>query len=310
MRRGQRHDDRRQVRHEHRHDLRRLVDVGGQVRVSALVQRDQQHRHHSGRDQPRPHDRHDLGGLGPADEPRNRVAHRNPQGGRRQLRVRHVCEHRNDAAERERRHRRLRPRSARERSPRDRTPGPTLRRRTTEPTSGSSSTEPSPVRRQRPARSRPRPGAEHRRQHHLGRVLRRPDRRGAHLQPSADAGRDPDRHDPEHRHARHDRARSPRDALGERRHRHRHAQLDGRDATTSASPATTSTAARPPASRRAPPTGSPSRPARATRDTGLAAGTYYYRVTAEDAAGNVGPPRTRRTRPPRRHDRRRAPPRR
>ena len=31
-------------------------------------------------------------------------------------------------------------------------------------------------------------------------------------------------------------------------------------------------------------------------DTGLAAGTYYYRVTAEDAAGNVGPR-------PRRHQR-------
>ena len=39
---------------------------------------------------------------------------------------------------------------------------------------------------------------------------------------------------------------------------------------------------------RARPTGSPSRPVRATRDTGLAAGAYYYKVAAEDAAGNVG----------------------
>ena len=31
-----------------------------------------------------------------------------------------------------------------------------------------------------------------------------------------------------------------------------------------------------------------SRPATSYTDTGLAAGTYYYRVTAEDAAGNVG----------------------
>ena len=46
--------------------------------------------------------------------------------------------------------------------------------------------------------------AEDRRQHDLGRVLRRPDRRGPHLQPRADAGRDPDGHDPEHRHAGHD----------------------------------------------------------------------------------------------------------
>ena len=36
-------------------------------------------------------------------------------------------------------------------------------------------------------------------------------------------------------------------------------------------------------------TGSPSRPAASYTDTGLAAGTYYYRVTAEDAAGNIGP---------------------
>ena len=40
------------------------------------------------------------------------------------------------------------------------------------------------------------------------------------------------------------------------------------------------------ASRRAQRTGSPSRPEPRYTDTGLAAGTYFYRVTAEDAAGN------------------------
>ena len=61
------------------------------------------------------------------------------------------------------------------------------------------------------------------------------------------------------------------------------------DATTSASSGTTSTAATtagftPSAANRiAQPTGT------SFADAGLAAGTYYYRVTAEDAAGNVGP---------------------
>ena len=37
-------------------------------------------------------------------------------------------------------------------------------------------------------------------------------------------------------------------------------------------------------------------------DSGLAAGTYYYRVLAEDAAGNLAAPRARRARGDRRHD--------
>ena len=60
--------------------------------------------------------------------------------------------------------------------------------------------------------------------------------------------------------------------------------------TTSASSGTTSTASttrRLHAERLR--TGSRSRPARATPTAALAAGTYYYKVTAEDAAGNVGP---------------------
>ena len=54
--------------------------------------------------------------------------------------------------------------------------------------------------------------------------------------------------------------------------------------------ATTCTAARRPGSRPsvanriAQPTGT------SYSDSGLAAGTYYYKVTAEDAAGNIGPP--------------------
>ena len=51
----------------------------------------------------------------------------------------------------------------------------------------------SQARRPRPAQSRPRPGSPDRRQHDLGRVLRRTDRRGPDLQPRADAGRDPER---------------------------------------------------------------------------------------------------------------------
>ena len=59
--------------------------------------------------------------------------------------------------------------------------------------------------------------------------------------------------------------------------------------TTSPSAATTSTAAPRAASPPAPPTGSRNRPGSATADTNLAPGTYFYKLTAEDAAGNIGP---------------------
>ena len=57
-----------------------------------------------------------------------------------------------------------------------------------------------------------------------------------------------------------------------------------------ASRTTTSTARRPRASRRAPRTGSPSRPRRATPTSAWPAGTYYYKVTADDTAGNTSAP--------------------
>ena len=88
---------------------------------------------------------------------------------------------------------------------------------------------------------------------------------------------------------------APRTDAERARHAHATARRPGRALagaprpTTSASPATTSTARPPPASppraanRIAQPTGT------TYTDTGLAAGTYYYKVTAEDAAGNIGP---------------------
>ena len=54
--------------------------------------------------------------------------------------------------------------------------------------------------------------------------------------------------------------------------------------------ATTSTARARPASPRPPPTGSARPQPRPSTTPGLPAGTWYYKVTAEDAVGNVGPP--------------------
>ena len=232
--------------------------------------------------------------------------------------------------------------------------------------------------------------AQDRRQRDLGRVVHRPDRRGAGLQPRAQRRRDPGGHERRRsprrtRRRRARRARSPRPAVSarsawrgaprpttsassattstarrragftpsaanriaqptgttlhehgsdarhlllqghrrgrrgqrrpavERGERHgggRHDAADGadephRDAEAPgqvalawsgvdrrrrASRATTSTARRPPASRRAPRTGSRSRPRTSYTDTGLAAGTYYYRVIAEDPSGNPSTP--------------------
>ena len=76
----------------------------------------------------------------------------------------------------------------------------------------------------------------------------------------------------------------------DRRQCRKHRQLSAgrRRPTTSAWSGTTSTARRRAASRRRPRTGSRSPTGTSFTDAGLASGTYYYKVTAEDAAGNVG----------------------
>ena len=102
-------------------------------------------------------------------------------------------------------------------------------------------------------------------------------------------GRDPGRHGRAPATARHDapdgagvarRDRWPAagGALMDRGHRRRRSRR-----------ATQSTGRPPPASRRAKPTGSASPIGTSYTDIGLPAGTYFYRVTARDAAGNVGP---------------------
>ena len=130
--------------------------------------------------------------------------------------------------------------------------------------------------------------AEDRRQLHLGRVVRRPDRRGPRLQPRSELDRDPGRHELLDHAARRRAADCARNAHRDRRPRpdrpelgRRHGQrrrleiqrlpLDDGGFTPSAG------------NRIAQPTGT------TYTDTGLSAGTYYYKVAAEDSAGNVGP---------------------
>ncbi len=123
------------------------------------------------------------------------------------------------------------------------------------------------------------------------------------LQPRAERDRDPDRHEQLDQRARRACRRSARNADRDGRPRPGRARAGALPPTTSASRDTTSTARPTPGftpcagNRIAQPT------ATSYIDTGLAAGTYYYRVTAEDAAGNVGPGRQRGERDrDRRHD--------
>ena len=119
------------------------------------------------------------------------------------------------------------------------------------------------------------------------RVVRRPDRRGARLRPRPHRRGDPGGHEqggrepatPGLRPSRRTSRRSARSARSRSPGRTR--------ATTWASSATTSTARPRRASRRAPPTASASPTSAAFTDSPLSAGTYYYRVTAEDGAGNI-----------------------
>ena len=89
------------------------------------------------------------------------------------------------------------------------------------------------------------------------------------------------------RQRRHDRAeRAERaDRAGDRQHRQ--PQLDGLDRRRRRRPLQRPPRHAAPASPPAPPTGSRNRPGPATPTRGLATGSYFYKVTAEDAAGNI-----------------------
>ena len=131
--------------------------------------------------------------------------------------------------------------------------------------------------------------AQDRRERDLGRVVHGPDRRGAGLPPCAERGRDPGGHDDADHlsgrdaseragHAlrdRRSRAGVPDVGRRDRQHRRRPLQRPSLDDARASRRAT--------ANRIAQPTGT------SYTNTGLAPGTYYYKVTAEDAAGNVGP---------------------
>ena len=130
-------------------------------------------------------------------------------------------------------------------------------------------------------------GAEDRRQLALARVVPGRHRRGADLQPRAQRGGDPGGHEHERRQPRQPGADDAGVARGHRRPQLRVAHLDRLDRQRRRRAATTSTARRragftPSAANRiAQPTGT------SYSDTGLTPATYYYRVTAEDAAGNI-----------------------
>ena len=143
-----------------------------------------------------------------------------------------------------------------------------------------------------PARSRSAPASPDRRQHDLGRVVPGRDRRGARLQPRAQHDRDPGGHEP------------PGHEPGLRRAvgtghpvRDRHAHVGAADLGRSHRQrpqwsATTSTAARLPASPPRPPTASRSRPARATPIPSLPARTTTG-SPPRTARPLRAPPRTR-----------------
>ena len=219
----------------------------------------------------------------------SRLALSRLQGAGKQLRLRALREHRNEPAERQRGHRWHRPRHPRrELAGTEHVDSPcgNLRRR-----------QLAPLRRRCPRRH---PGSDRLDRHldrrsssgwqpDLGRVVRGTDRRGAHLQPRSDPGGDPVGHEPEHRYPGHERTERARNAQRGRRDfdcerlagapRRDNVGVSRYNVHRSATPGFTPSVA----NRIAQPTGT------SYGDTGLSAGTYYYRVTAEDAAGNVGP---------------------
>ena len=210
------------------------------------------------------------------------------QGAARRLAYGLYASTRHQPARARRHHRRAEPtRAAPRRCPS--TPGPTWPRPTTARRCACTSTGPGRRRRASPGRCATRPAPCGSAATHLGRVLRRPIDEvrvynraltAAEIQTDMNRGRprSPTR------------SRRPRRAASRRPAASARSRWAGRrPPTTSASPATTCTARPRPASRRRRRTGSRSRRGTTYTDTGLAAGTYHYRVTAEDAAGNVGP---------------------
>ena len=136
--------------------------------------------------------------------------------------------------------------------------------------------------------------AAHRRQRRLGRVVQRPDRRGARLQPRAQRRRDPERHGPEH-HARHGRADDHGADAGARLggHQRRHARptvaLQRADERRQRSPSSTLPAEgrrRTPSSRRPSPTTPATSTATLTPQSALTYGATYT-VTVKGGAGGV-----------------------
>ena len=130
--------------------------------------------------------------------------------------------------------------------------------------------------------------AEDRRQQHLARGLPGIDRRGADLQPRTVAGRDPGGYERERRQSRHPASDGSDRPRRDRLTQLRRALVDCRDGQHRSRPLQRAPLDVPRLHRVC---REPDRPADGTSytDAGLAAGTYYYRVIAEDAAGNASP---------------------
>ena len=227
---------------QQRHDRERHLGRRGrrQVRQRAHLQRHEQHRQRPRLELARPHDRHDARGLGAADHARHswRTVILKEQPGYYAYAL--YANTGTNRPERQRRHRRhdrdLRGTAALAAEHLD-APRRDLRRH-----------DARALRQRRPGRdARCTTGAivdldrraPDRRQHALGRVLRRPDRRGPHLQPRAQRNRDPDRHEPHRHQPRHDAADARRRTSFAQVAPRRPSPLRGRPRpTTSASPST------------------------------------------------------------------------
>ncbi len=237
-----------------------------------------------------PDDGHDPGGVGEADLALE-LEHRRLQGAHGLLRLGALRQHRHQPTLREQLHER------RQRHPRHGAGG---RERLDAPHGDLRRSGARPLRQRHagrdPARQRRHEQrhrlAAHRRQHDLGRVLQRPDRRGSRLQPRPLCRRD--RHG--HEQGGHVAGRQPADcagnALWQRHSDDARSSPGARRPTTWASSATTSIAVRRPASRRRRRTGSRSRRGRATPTTSPRAPTST-RSPRRTRPGTSGRRRTR-----------------